>query len=548
MTKILERYPVIILLLVCLVIFFCNLNELYVNIMEARNFVTAREMLTENNWLLTTLNGLPRYEKPPLPTWLTALSATVFGMKSLFALRLPAALAATLMVWMMYRLNLKVHQNKRSGLFAGLILATSFYVIFSGRNGQWDIFTHAFMLTSIYFLYTLFEEEKQMWKNALLAGIFAGASFLSKGPVSLYTLFLPFLIAYGVAYKYRNFTKKILPAILFIAVMIVSGLWWFVYVRIADPETFVAIASEEATNWGSYNIRPFYYYWSFFTQSGIWTIPAFVGLLYPYLKNRVSDKKAYLFSLLWTISSVVLLSVIPEKKSRYLLPVLLPLAMNTAFYIEYLVRTFASLKNKKETFPVYFNFGLIALIGVSFPVAGYIFFRKELQGLWLPFILASIFLFGIGVLMFRHLAKKNIQHVFLLTIAFIMSIILFGFPLENTFSNDNTAFNNIDRLAAQAARENINIYSFGEQAPEMIWEYKKIAPRLDAKSPVRVPEENSFGVLVTLSEETEFKRIFATDFNIRLKETFDINYTAGKEERNYRERLVSRYYILNKKP
>ena len=35
--------------------------------MEARNFIVAREMLTEGNWLLTTMNDVPRYEKPPFP-------------------------------------------------------------------------------------------------------------------------------------------------------------------------------------------------------------------------------------------------------------------------------------------------------------------------------------------------------------------------------------------------------------------------------------------------------------------------------------------------
>src|SRR5690606_36338415 len=112
-----------------------------------------------------------------------------------------------------------------------------------------------------YFLYAMFRGE-HLWRNTFLAGIFAGASFLSKGPVSLYTLFLPFIIAYGIAYKFSGFRRKVLPLIFFIIVMSLSGLWWFIYVRLADPEAFIAIASEEATNWGSYNIRPFYYYWS----------------------------------------------------------------------------------------------------------------------------------------------------------------------------------------------------------------------------------------------------------------------------------------------
>ncbi|RAV29786.1 ArnT family glycosyltransferase [Sinomicrobium soli] len=544
MTKLIEKYPVPVLLLSCLVIFFFNLDELYVNIMEARNFITAREMLHDGHWLLTTLNGMPRYEKPPLPTWLTALSGAAFGLKSLFALRLPAAMAATLMVLVMYRFNRKIHGQQTLSLYAGLILATSFYVIFSGRNGQWDIFTHSFMVTAIYFLYLLLRERKNIWKNALLAGLFTGASFLSKGPVSLYTLFLPFAIAYGIAYGYGNFRKKVMPALLFLITAIISGLWWFVYVRLADPVAFMAIASEETANWSGYNIRPFYYYWSFFTQSGIWTIPAFTGLLYPYLKNRVSDKKAYLFSWLWTLGSVVLLSVIPEKKSRYLLPVLIPLAMNTAFYIEYLVRRFPEMRSRAEKFPVYFNYGLIAFIGIAFPIAGYLFFGRELQGLWIAYITASVFLFTTGILIIRGLRQKNIHRVFLLTVAFIMGIILFGFPLENTFSNDNPDFNNIDHLAQEAAQEGIPVYSYGEIAPETVWEYGRPAPRIDAPHSGFTPAEKKFGVLVPPAAEDEFKRIFAPEYNLRLRDTYDINYTAGKNERDYKLRLLTRYYIL----
>ncbi len=86
------------LLLVCAAIFFVNLDALIINIMEARNFVTAREMLNDGNWLLTTLNGEARYQKPPLPTWLTAFSGALFGLKSVIGLRLPAAVLALVLV------------------------------------------------------------------------------------------------------------------------------------------------------------------------------------------------------------------------------------------------------------------------------------------------------------------------------------------------------------------------------------------------------------------------------------------------------------------
>ncbi len=543
--KYIEKNPERFIILVCAAIFFMHLDVMYVNIMEARNFITAREMVFNHNWLLTTMNDLPRYEKPPLPTWLTGISGMFFVMKSVFALRFPAALAGLFMVIMLYRFSNISFQNKKLSIINSLVLATSFYVIFSGRNGQWDIFTHSFMLAAIYFIFLFFKRKQYVWENGLLAAIFIGFSFLSKGPVSVYALLLPFLLAFGFTYKFRKFKKKVFPLLFFIVVALGISLWWYVYVRVADAESFLAITNLETSRWRNYNVRPFYYYWSFFTQSGIWTIPAFISLLYPYLKNRVSNKRGYLFSFLWTIFSVILLSIIPEKKSRYLLPVLIPLAINIGFYIEYLIRKFSQLKDKKETFPVYFNFGLIALIGISFPIMGYIFFGKNLDGLWLYFILVSIALFNIGIFILLQLKKKNIKNVFLLTIAFIMSIMTFGFPLAKTF-NTNTHFRNIDGLQEKVQQKEQTIYVFQGIAPEMIWEYGTSIPLLMKNDNVIFPEENIFNVLVSPNQESEFKRIFEPNFELLLMDTFDINYTKSPDEKGHKKRLISKLYLVKK--
>lgn len=98
MNKFIEKYPIVIIILVCIGIFLFNLDVIYVNIMEARNFISAREMLLNENWLLPTMNDVARYEKPPLPTWLTALSAYLFGVHNLWALRLPAALICIVLI------------------------------------------------------------------------------------------------------------------------------------------------------------------------------------------------------------------------------------------------------------------------------------------------------------------------------------------------------------------------------------------------------------------------------------------------------------------
>jgi 4-amino-4-deoxy-L-arabinose transferase-like glycosyltransferase len=339
--KALKNNHILLLTLACIAIFFVNLDALYVNIMEARNFTTAREMLHDGNWILTTINGEARYQKPPLPTWLTAFSGAIFGLKNIAALRLPAALMGLMLVLSSYLFTSRLTKDKNFAFIAGLILATSFYVVSASRDGNWDIFTHAFMMVCIYQLYRFFTSEEKKYRHALIAALFFGCSFMSKGPVSLYALLLPFLIAFGLVYRYRNMRGRILPLLVFIIVSLLLSGWWHWYTYTYDPETVAEITKRETSNWTGYNVRPFYHYWSFFTQSGVWTIMAFIGLLFPYLKNRVFDKKAYRFSFWWTMGSLILLSIIPEKKARYLLPVLIPLALNTAFYFVYLFRRFS---------------------------------------------------------------------------------------------------------------------------------------------------------------------------------------------------------------
>ena len=147
----------------------------------------------------------------------------------------------------------------------------------------------------------------------MFSAFFIGLSILSKGPVSLFAVFLPFLISYGIAFKFKGIKTKIFPIIVLLTLSILIGGWWFVYVRLADPVAFLEIASKETGNWASYNVKPFYYYWSFFTQSGIWTIPAFISILYPFMIKRIEYKKIYKFSFWWVLIAVILLSIILEK-------------------------------------------------------------------------------------------------------------------------------------------------------------------------------------------------------------------------------------------
>ncbi|MCK0158720.1 glycosyltransferase family 39 protein [Cellulophaga sp. F20128] len=530
----------LLLTLCCIPLFFLHLGVMPVTIMEARNFISAREMLTEGNWIMTTMNDLPRYQKPPLPTWLSALSALILGVKSEFAYRLPVSIMALFSVLSFFKLIQYITKNIRLAFIGALILATSLYIIAIQREAPWDIYTHGFMLAAILYLVKLFQEDAGKIKYGLIAGVFLGLSILGKGPIAFYALLLPFLIAYGIVYKYKNISSYILPFILFIATGLLIGGWWYAYVRIVDPEAFLVIAERETANWSNYNVKPFYFYWSFFIQSGIWTIPALIGLCYPYLKNKVTDKKVYLLAVLWTAFVFLLLSIIPEKKPRYLVPILIPLALSTAFYIDYLLTNISFIKNKVELGLVYFTFGLIGLIGIVFGGVGYGYLKDTMtpEGT-IYFVLLALLLFVLGIGIFTNLKRKNMYMVFLGFVFFMMGLVGLGLPISKSFQQ-NTGYTTMADVKENIDLEGKKIYHYGEIAPEILYNYGAILPDISTAK-----EESQYFVLV--NKNLEIKFLSEHHQTLEPITTFDLNVTAKPNEKGHKDRLTAVLYHINKK-
>ncbi|WP_223256123.1 ArnT family glycosyltransferase [Flavobacterium laiguense] len=544
MSKLIHNYTFWLFIVACLML-FPHLDVIEINIMEARNFITAREMATNNHWILTTINDLPRYEKPPLPTWLTAVSGIIFGFDSIYGMRFPVVLITLLLVFGVYKLSEKLGLSKQQNFHNGLILITSFYIYFAGRDNQWDMYTHSFMVVCILFLWDLLNEPKKPLFNAVMAGLFFGFSFLCKGPISVYALLLPFLIAYGFTYKFQLKNKK-MYLLLILLLGIIIGLSWPLYVKWVDPITYLKVTKLESGRWGNYNTRPFYYYWSFFTQSGIWTVPALIALIYPYLKNKVCNLKAYQFTLIWTLAAVVLLSIVPEKKSRYLLPVLIPMALNTGFYIEYLISNFKNITLKKEKGIVYFAFGLIGIVCIAIPVGIFIKVKNEIVGFEFWLIGLTLSLLTIGYVIFTNLRNKKFIKVFYAIIAVQVAVVVFGIPFTKLI------LKNPDYASAKAIRKTekslgVRTYEINSFTPEIIWDYGFSMPILLNKetNKLNLPLENKFGLLVSETDSIVSKKEFK-NYSLRKVSYIDMNHIP-KESKKHNDRLTRIYYIVTKK-
>lgn len=381
------------ILIVCWFAFFVNNGAVYEDIMESRNLVTAHEMIEYGNWLVPTMNGKLRLEKPPLPTWVAA-GIEYLQPGNISLQRAAAGIMATLMAFFLYFFASALTKNRLLGLLSALVLATSFNVVMAGRVATWDIYCHSFMLGAIFFFHKGIASPRAAWGAFVWAGIFLGLSFLGKGPVAFYALLLSFLISYIAVFR-PSFKRKGWQMAVMLLIFIVISFWWPFYLYVFHKDMALQVMAKESTAWMERNVRPWYYYWQFFAESGIWSLFLLTGLAgWFWLRRKVTLKKEYTFAVLWTLVSLVLLSFFPEKKTRYLLPLLIPAAMVVAHYMVYIfaaTKERALAKSDRVVFRI--NAFLPALVALGMPVAIYfLFYTKGQIGLILLLLVSILFL------------------------------------------------------------------------------------------------------------------------------------------------------------
>ena len=139
----------LLLVIFCLSTFFVHNTVLRPDIMEVRNLVTAHEMVVDGHWLVPTMNGEYRLEKPPLPTWVAACVELVFG-DNLAIQRAMAGVMGLLLTLFLYLFALRLTGRRDTSLVAALMLMTCYTIILQGRTVTWDIYCHAFMMGAVW--------------------------------------------------------------------------------------------------------------------------------------------------------------------------------------------------------------------------------------------------------------------------------------------------------------------------------------------------------------------------------------------------------------
>jgi 4-amino-4-deoxy-L-arabinose transferase-like glycosyltransferase len=216
-----RRWPLCLIGIVVFLSFFVNLGNAPLFDRDEGAFSEAtREMAESGNYISTTLNGEPRYDKPILTYYVQLVGVTILGWNE-WGLRLHSALAASLWVFFVWGFA-RQEWGETTGWVAGLITASSLWVSVMGRAATADALLNLFLALSLFDLYRFWRTRR---KGPLYrVFLWAALGFLTKGPVAVV---VPLAAAFLLA-LFRGQLSRYLKAIF-------NPIGWLIFFGVAGP-------------------------------------------------------------------------------------------------------------------------------------------------------------------------------------------------------------------------------------------------------------------------------------------------------------------------
>lgn len=321
---------------------------------EARVAVVAREMIQSKNYILPTIGGEPRLNKPPLPYWLSVTSAQILVGKDGLTNRvmtnstlLPSALMGAGALFLIVLYGCTVF-GRAAGVIAGLVLGLTMLVTRFSQLGYGDMtlmFCCTWMFVSAAWIVTM---PRPGFLSAIELGLALGLGIMTKGHIPVLLLLGPLLIE-AVLRRRFNGRKVMLFAIAF-AIASVS-LWWFFEVKSQAPaawEVMKSEAEEGLLNPHGHQQNDWYifYFYQFMGTNGLlpWTpllIVAWALYLFRDRKGEAEAASGIVISARENMRFFVVAFVVGffgfyvsrKMQPYYLLPLMPPLALASGYVL-----------------------------------------------------------------------------------------------------------------------------------------------------------------------------------------------------------------------
>ena len=196
---------------------------------EARYAEIARIMAETQNWIVLQIDyGIPFWAKPPLSTWASALSISIFDASAFFV-RLPYLIVCTSIGWWIGKFS----HDKNSHYLPGIILLTFPEFFLHAGVVSTDVFlTLSTTMVMLAFWKSMQKEAPKFWGYLFFIGL--GLGLLSKGPI-IGILTLPPIVIWCLIQNKLLKALKTAPWLLGSVLMTLIALPWYLLTEKASP-------------------------------------------------------------------------------------------------------------------------------------------------------------------------------------------------------------------------------------------------------------------------------------------------------------------------
>ncbi len=337
----------------------------------------ARAMSESGDWLTPKVNGIFRFDKPPLIYWLMGFFYSlpkneIWDSFGTLSARLPSALGSLFLMLMigdtLFCWPQKGDRQFLTPIVASLGFALSPLIIIWSRTAVSDaLLTGTLGISLLLFWRRMASEDND---QCISAWLFLGFAILTKGPVAFVLAFLTitsFLLSQN---NRKMLLSKINPKKGFLITILISVPWYILeLIKEGKPfwDNFFGYHNfQRYTSVVNNHAEPLWFFLYIMILASLPFTPFLYHGIFKTFKDFFENSKEscditdtlYTYSLCWLISVLIFFSLSATKLPSYWLPAIPAAALLTS-------NSFISLKNTKKSYLYIWIFNILIFFGFS---------------------------------------------------------------------------------------------------------------------------------------------------------------------------------------
>jgi len=374
-----KRLITLLIVLICgIIIFILGLgNTGLVDETPPLFAAAARAMSESGDWITPKVNGIFRFDKPPLIYWLMGFFYSlpkneIWDSFGTLSARLPSALASLFLMLMigdtLFCWPQKGDRQFLTPIVASLGFALSPLIIIWSRTAVSDALLTGTLGISLLLYWRRMASDKN--DQCISAWVFLGFAILTKGPVA-FVLALLTITSFLISQKdWKTLLYKINPKKGFLITILIGVPWYLLeLIKEGKPfwDNFFGYHNfQRYTSVVNNHSEPFWFFLYIMILASLPFTPFLYHGIFKTLKDFFKSSKEssnvtetlYTYSLCWLTSVLIFFSLSATKLPSYWLPAIPAAALLTS-------NSFISLKNINKSYLYFWIFNILILFGFS---------------------------------------------------------------------------------------------------------------------------------------------------------------------------------------